>query len=123
MTIDKALNEIFFRLQEKRDAFIKISAINTENKNSLVYTTYGLVRAIDRETIYFSYKRTSNGQNGPLIENNKNYECYKKKGYEYNVVFIENFDKEDFSRLIDLTLYETFKLPVYTAFKKFLNNM
>ena len=121
MTIDKALTEIFFRVCEGKEVFIKITATNRRTGN-LVYTTYGSVKSVTRDRIYFSYKRMSQGK-GPLCkDDSKDYECYIKPDFNYDITFIEDFGKSDFSKLIDLTLHETFTIPVYSAFKNFLNN-
>ena len=120
MKLEQALLEMFLRSAEGREVFIKIVAFNRQ-RGLLVYTTYGSVKCITRDRIYFDYKRTAKGQE-PLVEGGKDYECYIKSDFDYDITFLENFDKEDYCKLIDLTLSETFPIPIYTAFKSFLIN-
>ena len=68
MSIDKSINEIFFRLKEHKEVFIKLVAIG---EFGLVFTAYGIVSDIDRNNIYFSYKRMAKGKNC-LSEDSKN---------------------------------------------------
>ena len=122
MTIDKAITEILFRSLENQVVFIKMSAINRGSGGKHVYTTYGIVENINRETIYFSYKKTARGQE-PLSDDTKKYEYYRKSEFEYDITFIEDFNEKDFLMLIDLTLLETFPLPVYNSFKSFFTKI
>lgn len=119
MSIDKSINEIFFRLKEHKEIFIKLVAIG---EFGLVFTAYGVVSDIDRNNIYFSYKRMYKGKNC-LSEDSKNpnHEQYTKREFNYEITFLEDFTNEDFSSLIDLTLQEVFPYSVYNAFKSYLS--
>lgn len=119
MSIEKSINEIFFRLKEHKEVFIKLTAMGSYG---IIFTAYGVVSDVDRDNIYFSYKRMSQGKSC-LSEDPKNpdYEQYTKKDFNYTITFLEDFTNKDFSALIDLTLKEVFPYSIYNAFKSYLN--
>ena len=118
LEIQAKVGEIAIDLLERKSPIIKITA-NNKITGKLVFTVYGIVRAVDHYYIVFDKKYWM--QNNVLIPDKNNQEAYTKDSFEYAIKSYNEFVSQDYYNLLTIALLdESMPFQIYDIISRYL---
>ena len=118
LEVKSKVGEIAIDLLERKNLIVKITA-NNKITGKLVFTVYGIVRAVDHYYIVFDKKYWM--QNNVLIPDKNNQEAYTKDSFEYTVKDHNEFVSQDYYNLLTIALLdEPMPFQIYDIISRYL---